>query len=71
MALFGRRCTVRSEFRGQGLGKQFFTWVINRAKTRGCKILQLTSDKQRPNALRFYESLGFKASHEGFKMHLK
>lgn len=61
---------IHSDFRGQGLGKQFFAWVISRANTRGCKILQLTSDKQRPDALRFYEGLGFKASHEGFKMHL-
>ncbi|MCP4390946.1 MAG: GNAT family N-acetyltransferase [Gammaproteobacteria bacterium] len=45
-------------------------WVIARARGRGCSIVQLTSDKQRPDALRFYESLGFDATHEGFKLKL-
>jgi hypothetical protein len=37
---------------------------------QGCGLLQLTSDKQRPDAIRFYESLGFTASHEGLKLPL-
>lgn len=56
--------------RGQGLGTRFFDWAIARARERGCSIVQLTSDKQRPDALRFYESLGFKSTHEGFKLNL-
>ncbi|HID69879.1 MAG TPA: GNAT family N-acetyltransferase [Desulfobacterales bacterium] len=43
-------------------------WAIERAKERNCNIVQLTSDKQRPDALHFYEKLGFKATHEGFKL---
>lgn len=59
---------IHSDYRGEGLGSRFFTWAIDRAKQRGCKMVQLTSDKQRPDAIRFYLSLGFSASHEGFKM---
>ena len=53
--------------RGQGLGRTLFEWAIERAEERGCRLIQLTTDKQRPDALRFYESLGFVASHEGLK----
>ena len=59
---------IAETHRGKGLGGEFFTWAINRAKEKGCSIVQLTSDKQRPEAIRFYESLGFKANHEGFKL---
>ena len=61
---------IHTNFRGQGLGRQFMQWAIARAKDRQCSIVQLTSDKSRPAAIRFYESLGFKASHEGFKLKL-
>lgn len=60
---------VHKNYRGQGLGDSIFKWAIERAQQKGCKILQLTSDKKRPDAIRFYEKLGFKASHEGFKLH--
>ncbi|MCI5107752.1 MAG: GNAT family N-acetyltransferase [Pseudomonadales bacterium] len=56
--------------RGNGLGSQMLLWAIDRARARNCSIVQLTSDKQRPDALRFYQSLGFKASHEGLKLSL-
>lgn len=59
---------IHKDFRGQGLGTQFFEWAINRARERGCHMIQLTSDKQRTDAIRFYESLGFVASHEGLKL---
>ena len=62
---------IHKDFRGQGLGTQFFKWAIQRAKERGCHMVQLTSDKQRTDAIRFYESLGFVASHEGFKLKLE
>jgi GNAT superfamily N-acetyltransferase len=60
---------IKSNRRGTGLGKELFTWMINKAKENGANLLQLTTDKQRPEALRFYEKLGFKATHEGMKMH--
>jgi len=61
---------IRKDQRGTGLGTEMFEWAINRAKKRGAHLIQLTTDKKRPDALRFYESLGFNASHEGMKMHL-
>ena len=60
---------IHKNFRGKGLGKQLFTWAINRAKQRKAHVLQLTTDKKRPKALAFYKSLGFIDSHEGMKLH--
>jgi GNAT superfamily N-acetyltransferase len=62
---------VNSKYRDQGLGTDILNWAIDRAKIKHCSIVQLTSDKQRPGALNFYENLGFKATHEGFKLKLK
>ncbi len=61
---------VATEFRGHGVGTQFFQWAIQRARERGCYIMQLTSNKKRTDAIRFYHKLGFTASHEGFKFDL-
>lgn len=61
---------IRSDQRGQGIGEALFKWAINRATQKGAHLLQLTTDKQRPDAIRFYENLGFKNSHEGMKMAL-
>lgn len=60
---------IHSDYRGQGLGEKMIAWAIERAKEKGAHLLQLTTDKQRADALRFYEKLGFKASHEGMKLH--
>jgi len=60
---------IHKNYRGQGLGEEFFKWAINRAKEKGAHVLQLTSNKKRPDAIRFYEKLGFKATHEGMKLH--
>jgi GNAT superfamily N-acetyltransferase len=60
---------IRSDQRGKGIGEQLFCWAIDRAKEKGAHLLQLTTDKKRPDAIRFYENLGFKASHEGMKLH--
>lgn len=57
--------------RGRGLGRAMFDWVIEQARARGCRLVQLTTNKARPDALRFYESLGFTASHEGMKLDLE
>ena len=62
---------IRKDHRGTGLGTEMFEWAINRAKKRGAHLLQLTTDKKRSDALRFYVSQGFKPSHEGMKIHLK
>lgn len=61
---------VREDHRGGGIGGGLLQWAIGRARARGARMLQLTSDKQRVDAVRFYEKLGFKASHEGLKMFL-
>lgn len=60
---------IRKDKRGLGVGKTMFEWAINRAKERNAHLLQLTSDKKRQNAIKFYEELGFKSTHEGMKMH--
>lgn len=60
---------IRKDQRGIGLGKKMFVWAIQRAKERNAHLLQLTTDKKRPDAVRFYEDLGFKSTHEGMKMH--
>lgn len=60
---------IRKDKRGSGIGKTMFKWAINRAKKRNADLLQLTSDKKRPKAIKFYEDLGFKATHEGMKIH--
>ena len=62
---------VASEVRGSGVGSRLITHALERAKMRGCHMVQLTTDKQRPDALRFYEDLGFAATHEGMKLHLR
>jgi GNAT superfamily N-acetyltransferase len=61
---------VRADWRGAGLGRCMLTQAIERARGRGCTLVQLTSNKRRVHAHRFYTSLGFIGSHEGFKLSL-
>jgi GNAT superfamily N-acetyltransferase len=61
---------VRPDVRGRGLGRGLVAWSIEEARSRGCALVQLTSDKRRPAAHRLYADLGFRASHEGFKLRL-
>jgi GNAT superfamily N-acetyltransferase len=61
---------VADGYRGRGLGGAIFEWAIGEARRRGCSLVQLTSDKSRTDARRFYERLGFVASHEGLKLAL-
>lgn len=61
---------VHEDMRGSGLGRQLFEWAFDRASERGCVMVQLTCDKARRDAHRFYESLGFVPSHTGFKKKL-
>jgi len=56
--------------RGGGIGQAFIDWAIEQCRDRGCGLVQLTSDKRRPAAHSFYETLGFEATHEGFKRSL-
>lgn len=62
---------IRKDYRGTGTGRKLMKWAIDRAREKGAHVLQLTTDKKRPDALRFYESLGFVASHEGMKLHFE
>lgn len=61
---------IAASLRGSGLGRAMFEWAIGQCRERGCDLVQLTTDKARPDARRFYESLGFKATHEGMKLSL-
>ena len=61
---------VHESYRGRGLGAAMMGWAIEEARRRGCGLVQLTSDKSRPEAHRFYQQLGFVASHEGMKLRL-
>ncbi|QRF55395.1 GNAT family N-acetyltransferase [Variovorax paradoxus] len=61
---------IASQRRDAGLGQRMFEWAIARCRERGCALVQLTTDKRRPDAHRFYEKLGFVASHEGYKLAL-
>jgi GNAT superfamily N-acetyltransferase len=61
---------VHESYRSRGLGAAMMTWAIDEARRRGCGLVQLTSDKSRPGAHRFYAQLGFVASHEGMKLRL-
>jgi GNAT superfamily N-acetyltransferase len=61
---------VRDDLRGHGLGEALLRWAVEQARARGCALVQLTSDKARTDAHRFYGRVGFVASHEGFKLQL-
>jgi GNAT superfamily N-acetyltransferase len=61
---------VRSDQRGSGLGEHLMRWTIDEARARGCGLVQLTTDASRTDAHRFYERLGFTASHVGMKLSL-
>ena len=62
---------VHKAFRNKGIGKALILRSINLAKKRNCHLIQLTTDKKRPEAIVFYKSLGFVPSHEGMKLHFR
>jgi GNAT superfamily N-acetyltransferase len=69
------RCLIEAvhiapDLRSRGLGSQMIRWAIEEARARGCGVVQLTSNKKRVDAHRFYQRLGFAQSHEGFKYSL-
>lgn len=61
---------IARAWRDRGIGRELFEWAIARCRERGCALLQLTTDRRRTDASRFYESLGFVASHLGMKLDL-
>ncbi len=61
---------VRSDLRGRGVGEALLGWAVEELRSRGCAVAQLTTDKRRTDAHRFYARLGWVASHEGFKIQL-
>ncbi|KJK40170.1 GNAT family acetyltransferase [Streptomyces variegatus] len=61
---------IHADERGSGLGTQLIEWAIGASRDQGCQLVQLTSDRTRTDAHRFYERLGFTASHTGFKLSL-
>jgi GNAT superfamily N-acetyltransferase len=62
---------VHEDVRNGGVGAWMVGWAIDEARRRGCALVQLTTDKSRTAAHRFYERLGFVASHEGMKLALE
>ncbi|MFD9465140.1 GNAT family N-acetyltransferase [Streptomyces sp. NPDC060027] len=61
---------IHADERGSGLGTELIDWAIEESRRQGCHLVQLTSDASRTDAHRFYERLGFEASHVGFKLPL-
>ncbi|MET9426254.1 MULTISPECIES: GNAT family N-acetyltransferase [unclassified Streptomyces] len=61
---------IHADERGSGLGTQLIEWAVAESRRQNCRLVQLTSDASRTDAHRFYERLGFEASHVGFKMAL-
>lgn len=61
---------ISATHRGSGVGQQMFEWAIGQCRAKGCNLVQLTTDKERPDAHRFYERLGFVGSHIGYKLTL-
>ena len=62
---------VASSRRGEGLGQRLFEWAIDKCRERGCRVVQLTTNKSRTDAHRFYERLGFESTHIGMKRAIK
>lgn len=61
---------VHQAFRSQDIGHQMMVWALDFGRKAGCHLVQLTTDKLREDARRFYEKIGFEASHIGYKYHL-
>ncbi len=61
---------VQENYRNKGIGQELIQWAIDRAIQKGAHVVQLTTDKKRDAAVKFYEKLGLIASHEGIKLHL-
>ena len=64
-----RLTSIAESRRNAGIGSQMMRWAVERCREKGCGMVQLTSNKKRIDAHRFYERLGFQRSHEGFKLY--
>ncbi len=62
---------VAGDLRGRGVGHAMLRWAIEEARAMGCRVVQLTSDRQRPDAIRFYQKVGFRPSHMGLRYPLQ
>ena len=62
---------VDERYRGQKIGEWMIQQVINYGKSKGASIFQLTSNKSREEAIKFYEKLGFESTHEGMKLYIE
>jgi ribosomal protein S18 acetylase RimI-like enzyme len=62
---------VAPALRSRGVGRALMEEAVSRAEERGCHLVQLTTDRRRPEALRFYLDLGFQATHDGLKLHFQ
>ncbi|CAN7293430.1 GNAT family N-acetyltransferase [Mesorhizobium amorphae] len=61
---------IADDRRGERLGQRLLDWAVEECRRRGCRLVQLTTNKSRQDAHRFYDRLGFKASHIGYKLEL-
>ena len=61
---------VHADQRGQGIGSRMVEWAVEQCRQNNCWVVQLTSNKLRTEAHRFYAAIGFRNSHEGFKLEL-
>lgn len=61
---------VAGRVQGQGWGRKLFEWAAKYAREKGCGMIQVTTNRARPDAYAFYEALGFEASHVGLKLYL-
>ncbi|WP_192182054.1 GNAT family N-acetyltransferase [Mesorhizobium amorphae] len=61
---------IADDRRGERLGQRLLEWAVEECRRRGCRLVQLTTNKSRQDAHRFYDRLGFKASHIGYKLEL-
>lgn len=61
---------IAGAHRDRGLGRHLLEWAIDEARRRGCHLVQLTTNRQRHQTRRFYESLGFEPTHDGMKLYL-
>ena len=61
---------VKAPYRGRRIGEAMIAWAIDRGRENGCHLVQLTSNRTREDAGRFYERLGFEPTHIGYKLHL-
>ena len=71
-----KRCQIESvrihkDYRNRGFGKKLINKGIEMAKKKNCSMVQLTSNKKRKDAIKFYKNVGFSSTHQSFKLELR